>query len=114
MNRKAVLERTLGKKAAKKFLPETPKNQASSPVSLEIESNVIEQIVLQELVYLRTSLMRDLKDRKAGKRSRSLTSTKTPILQLSTVISSPLKQSCGTTPRRQRSRNTVSNDAPGR
>jgi len=68
MSRKAVLERTLGKKGAKKFLPETPKNQASSPVSLEIESNVIEQIVLQELVYLRTSLMRDLKDRKAGKK----------------------------------------------
>lgn len=68
MSRKAVLERTLGKKNAKKFLPETPKNEASSTVSLEVESDVIEQIVLQELVYLRTSLMRDLRDRKGGKK----------------------------------------------
>lgn len=68
MSRKAVLERTLGKKAAKKFLPETPKNEASATVSLEVESDVIEQIVVQELVGLHTSLSRDLKDRKAGKR----------------------------------------------
>ena len=68
MSRKAVLERTLGKKGAKKFLPETPKNEASATVSLEIESDVLDQIVLQELVSLRTSLMRDLKDRKAGKK----------------------------------------------
>lgn len=68
MTRKAVLERTLGKKAAKKFLPETPKNKANDTVSLEIGSAVIEQVVLQELISLRTSLMRDLKDRKAGKK----------------------------------------------
>ena len=68
MSRKAVLERTLGKKAAKKFLPETPKNEASATVSLEVEADVIEQIVVQELVGLHTSLSRDLKDRKAGKR----------------------------------------------
>lgn len=68
MSRKAVLERTLGKKAAKKFLPETPKNEASATVSLEVESDVIEQIVVQELVGLHTSLSRDLKDRKAGKK----------------------------------------------
>jgi hypothetical protein len=68
MNRKAVLERTLGKKAAKKYLPQEPKNEASSTVSLEIEADVIEQIVIQELVGLHTSLARDLKDRKAGKK----------------------------------------------
>jgi hypothetical protein len=68
MNRKAVLERTLGKKAAKKYLPQEPKNEASSTVSLEIEADVIEQIVVQELVGLHTSLSRDLKDRKAGKK----------------------------------------------
>jgi hypothetical protein len=68
MNRKAVLERTLGKKAAKKYLVQEPKNEASSTVSLEIEADVIEQIVIQELVGLHTSLARDLKDRKAGKK----------------------------------------------
>lgn len=68
MNRKAVLERTLGKKAAKKYLSEEPKKVSHSTVSLEVEADVIEQIVVQELVGLHTSLSRDLKDRKAGKR----------------------------------------------
>lgn len=68
MNRKAVLERTLGKKAAKKYLSETPKNEASSTVSLEVNAETLEQIVIQELVGLHTSLSRDLKDRKAGKK----------------------------------------------
>ena len=67
MSRKAVLERTLGKKAAKKFLSAEPKKAAHSTVSLEVEADVIEQIVIQELVGLHTSLSRDLKDRKAGK-----------------------------------------------
>lgn len=67
MSRKAVLERTLGKKAAKKFLSAEPKKVAHSTVSLEVEADVIEQIVIQELVGLHTSLSRDLKDRKAGK-----------------------------------------------
>lgn len=67
MNRKAVLERTLGKKAAKKYLAQESKNEASSTVSLEIEADVIEQIVIQELIGLHASLARDLKDRKGGK-----------------------------------------------
>ena len=67
MNRKAVLERTLGKKAAKKFLPKEPKKVPYSTVSLEVEADVVEQIVIQELIGLHTSLSRDLADRKAGK-----------------------------------------------
>ncbi len=67
MNRKAVLERTLGKKAAKKFLP-APKKQVATPVTLEVDCDLVEQVVVQELIGLHTSLSRDLKDRKAGKR----------------------------------------------
>lgn len=64
MNRKAVLERTLGKKAAKKYLP---KQEASSTVSLEVDGHIVEQIVVQELIGLHRLLSHDLKDRKSGK-----------------------------------------------
>ena len=67
MNRKAVLERTLGKKAAKKFLPKEPKKDGFSSVSLEVDADIVEQIVVQELIGLHTTLSRDLADRKAGK-----------------------------------------------
>ena len=67
MNRKAVLERTLGRKAAKKFLPKEPKEEAFSSVSLEVDGHIIEQIVVQELIGLHRLLSRDLKDRKTGK-----------------------------------------------
>ena len=67
MNRKAVLERTLGRKVAKKFLPKEPKKEAFSSVSLEVDGHIIEQIVVQELIGLHRLLSRDLKDRKTGK-----------------------------------------------
>ena len=72
MSRKAVLERTLGKKAAKKFLP-VPKKQVATPVTLEVDCDLVEQVVVQELIGLHTSLSRDLKDRKAGKKDRKST-----------------------------------------
>lgn len=62
MTRKAVLERTLGKKAAKKFLPKVPKE-----LKLELSCELIDQIVSAELKKVHESLTKDLKSRKAGK-----------------------------------------------
>jgi hypothetical protein len=59
MSRKAVLERTLGKKAAKKFLPK--------PLTLTLPSEFIDQLVTIELSKTHASLTTDLKARKAGK-----------------------------------------------
>ena len=68
MSRQAVLERTLGKKAAKKFISREPKKPAFSTVSLEVDGHLIEQIVFQELLSLRASLAHDLKERKADRK----------------------------------------------
>ena len=62
MTRKAVLERTLGKKAAKKFLPKTPK-----ALTIELPTDLLEQVVVAELTKTYDSLTTDLKARKAGK-----------------------------------------------
>lgn len=58
MSRKAVLERTLGKKAAKKFLPK--------PIALELPTEFIDQVVGMELTKAHGSLTTDLKARKRG------------------------------------------------
>lgn len=65
MSRKAVLERTLGKKGAKRFIPKAPKKSPLEDVKLEISSEVIEQLVLHELFNLHGSLTKDLEDREA-------------------------------------------------
>ena len=62
MTRKAVLERTLGKKAAKKFLPKRPK-----AITLELPTDLLEQVVVAELTKTHESLTTDLKARRAGK-----------------------------------------------
>lgn len=68
MSRKAVLERTLGKKAAKKFISKAPKKPPATSVTLEVDCDLVEQVVVQELISLHASLSRDLKSRKAGKK----------------------------------------------
>ena len=62
MSRKAVLERTLGKKDAQKFLPKVPKE-----LKLELSCELVEQIMQVELSSIHASLTKDLKSRKAGK-----------------------------------------------
>ena len=64
MNRKAVLERTLGKKAAKRFLAKQPKEES---ITLELPTDLLDQIVVAELIRTHESLTTDLKARKAGK-----------------------------------------------
>jgi rRNA maturation protein Rpf1 len=64
MSRKAVLERTLGKKAAKKFLPKD-----NSEVVLEIPTELADTITRAELSRTLESLTTDLKQRKKGKGS---------------------------------------------
>jgi len=59
MSRKAVLERTLGKKAAKRFLPKA--------VTLELPCEFIDQVVGVELAKTHGSLTADLKARKASR-----------------------------------------------
>ena len=68
MSRKAVLERTLGRKQAKKFIPKAPKKADFETVFLEMRPELVEQIVAQELAKLHADLKQDLKDRQAGKR----------------------------------------------
>jgi len=62
MSRKAVLERTLGKKAAKRFLP-----KVTQELKLELSCELVEQIMQVELRSIHGSLTKDLKSRKAGK-----------------------------------------------
>ena len=62
MSRKAVLERTLGKKAAKRFLP-----KVTQELKLELSCELVEQIMQAELSSIHGSLTKDLKSRKAGK-----------------------------------------------
>lgn len=66
MTRKAVLERTLGKKAAKKFLP-SPKKPEVDLVKLLQSSDLLDQLVQVELTKVRGSLLKDLAGRKAGR-----------------------------------------------
>jgi len=61
MSRKAVLERTLGKKAAKRFLP-----KITNELKLELSCELVEQIMRSELSSIHGSLTKDLKARKAG------------------------------------------------
>ena len=68
MSRKAVLERTLGRKQAKKFISKAPKKADLETVFLDVRPQVVEQIVAQELARLHASLTTDLKDRKRGKK----------------------------------------------
>ena len=58
MTRKAVLERMLGKKAAKKFVPKS--------VALELPVEFIDQVIAVELIKTHGSLTKDLKARKRG------------------------------------------------
>lgn len=62
MSRKAVLERTLGKKAAKRFLP-----KVTQELKLELSCELVEQIMQVELRSIHGSLTKDLKARKSGK-----------------------------------------------
>jgi hypothetical protein len=62
MSRKAVLERTLGKKAAKRFLP-----KVTQELKLELSCELVEQVMQVELRSIHGSLTKDLKARKAGK-----------------------------------------------
>lgn len=64
MSRKAVLERTLGKKAAKRFLDKQPKAES---VTLELPTELLEQVVIAELTGTYQSLTTDLAARKKGK-----------------------------------------------
>lgn len=66
MTRKAVLERTLGKKAAKKFLP-PPKKPEVDLVKLLENSDVFDALVRAELLKVHQALTMDLKGRKAGR-----------------------------------------------
>jgi len=63
MSRKAVLERTLGKKAAKRFLAKQPKEES---VTLELPTDLLDQIVVVELTRTYQSLTTDLAARKKG------------------------------------------------
>ena len=66
MTRKAVLERTLGKKAAKKFLPQ-PKKPEVDLVKLLQSSDLLELLLCAELTKVHGSLLKDLAGRKAGR-----------------------------------------------
>ena len=66
MTRKAVLERTLGKKAAKKFLP-TPKKPEVDLVKLLESTDLFDALVCAELTKVHGSLLKDLAGRKAGR-----------------------------------------------
>ncbi len=66
MTRKAVLERTLGKKAAKKFLP-TPKKPEVDLVKLLQSSDLLDLMIQAELTKVHGSLLKDLAGRKAGR-----------------------------------------------
>jgi hypothetical protein len=66
MTRKAVLERTLGKKAAKKFLP-PPKKPEVDLVKLLEQSDVFDALVRAELLKVHRALTTDLAGRKAGR-----------------------------------------------
>ncbi len=66
MTRKAVLERTLGKKAAKKFLP-TPKKPEVDLVKLLQSSDLFDALVCAELLKVHQALTMDLEGRKAGR-----------------------------------------------
>jgi hypothetical protein len=61
MSRKAVLERTLGKKAAKRFLAKQPKPEF---ITLELPTDLLEQVVVAELTKTHESLTTDLAARK--------------------------------------------------
>jgi hypothetical protein len=61
MSRKAVLERTLGKKAAKRFLAKQPKEES---VTLELPTDLLDQIVVAELIRTYEALTTDLAARK--------------------------------------------------
>jgi hypothetical protein len=58
MSRKAVLERMLGKKAAKRFVPK--------PIALGLPTEFIDQVVGVELAKAHGSLTKDLRARKRG------------------------------------------------
>ena len=66
MTRKAVLERTLGKKAAKKFLP-PPKKPEVDLVKLLQSSDLLDLLIQAELTKVHGSLIKDLAGRKAGR-----------------------------------------------
>lgn len=66
MSRKAVLERTLGKKAAKKFTPKPVKPAKAGTVTLDLPCELLEQIVKAELTSLHESLTADLEARRQG------------------------------------------------
>ena len=66
MTRKAVLERTLGKKAAKKFLP-PPKKPEIDLVKLLENSDVFDALVRAELLKVHQALTMDLEGRKTGR-----------------------------------------------
>ena len=61
MSRKAVLERTLGKKAAKRFLAKQPKAES---ITLELPTDLLDQIIVVELTRTYQSLTTDLAARK--------------------------------------------------
>ena len=63
MSRKAVLERTLGKKAAKRFIAKQPKEES---VTLELPTDLLDQIIVVELTRTYQSLTTDLAGRKKG------------------------------------------------
>lgn len=64
MSRKAVLERTLGKKAAKRFLAKQPKAES---ITLELPTDLLDQIVVAELVGAYQQMVVDLKARRANR-----------------------------------------------
>jgi hypothetical protein len=66
MTRKAVLERTLGKKAAKKFLPE-PKKPEVDLVKLLQSSDLLDLMIQAELTKVHGSLIKDRAGRLAGR-----------------------------------------------
>ena len=66
MTRKAVLERTLGKKAAKKFLP-PPKKPEVDLVKLLQSSDLLDLLIQAELTKVHGSLIKDRAGRLAGR-----------------------------------------------
>lgn len=67
MTRKAVLERTLGKKAARKFIPKAPKKPEIDLVKLLENSDVFDALVRAELLKVHQALTMDLEGRKTGR-----------------------------------------------
>jgi len=67
MTRKAVLERTLGKKAARKFIPKAPKKPEVDLVKLLQSSDLLDLMIQAELTKVHGSLIKDRAGRLAGR-----------------------------------------------